>query len=147
MGDTCPKKGKVIWKEYRGTLATRPGSGKDCGDGSQGWARLCAHWKDGARGLLRWDCVIGSGATNSLPFELTESILCFHHKNQFGPHLERLVFPPQKPVRTSQRKSCVPTTNTSSNFTKKVAFQQQKPVWTSPRTSCVSTTKPSSDRN
>jgi hypothetical protein len=92
MGDTCRKKGTVNWKEYRGTLEMRPGSGKDCGNGLQGWARLWAQWKDGACEWLRWECVIGSGATNSLSSGLTEKVLCFHHKNQFGPHREKSWF-------------------------------------------------------
>jgi hypothetical protein len=140
------------------------------GDGPQEWgtgmgprngARVWAQWKEGARGWLIWKCVIGSSATDILFFGPQQKVLCFDQINQFGPHREQLAFQPQKPVRTSQRMSCVLTTKTSSNIIEKIlyfnhknqfgphrehlVFQPQKPVWTSQKMSCFSTTKTSSD--
>ena len=53
MGDTYPK--KVKCKEYGGTLEILPGSGKDGGDGSQGWCAGMAPVEE------RRDWVVGMG--------------------------------------------------------------------------------------
>ena len=152
---------------------------------AQGWARLWVQWKNGTCGWLKWDCINRSGATKvcradsqgtscvstiKTSSDLTENVLSFHHKNQFGSHREllcfhhknhfepltesrapttktnsdltekavfqpknqferhreRLVFPPQKPVRTSQRKACVSNIKTSSNLTESVLCSHHK---------------------
>lgn len=94
------RRGRVSGRSIAGPWRRGQGQGRTAGMGPRDGARVWPQWKDGARGRLRRERVIGSGATNSLSFGLTQNVWCFHYINQFGPH----------------RESCVSITKTSSDL-------------------------------
>lgn len=78
-------------------------------------------------------------STTKASSDLKENV-SFHHINHFGSHT-RLVFPPQKPVRTLHRTSCVALTKASSDLTQNGFSFHHKNYFGPHRESCASTTK------